>query len=254
MQLKQILEPVLSGTLPMLLGTVAVVVALGFSSMIVIPGNDLGSGGKSVKARLLTLDGTPVDERALGLEKAGARFCWLRTSPFGRPYRLAVDGYLEEVVAVYPIVGLKVLLDRDLRRSPSVLFRPQAEAIKSLASGGTFSVTWRVGAGPAKEFVPPQHGHQGSFLVGRSQSIPAATVKTWKLELVGGGVEEPALSQIILGWTRPRVVEPAIPPAPGMTLVAEIRSRKGKVVARSEIELGTEVLVDVPLLTLPEGG
>lgn len=254
-QLKQTLEPVLSGTLPMLLSAVAVIVALGFSSMIIIPGNDLASSGKSVKARLLTLDRTPVDVRDLGTEKAGARFRWLRTSPFGRPYRLAVDGYLEEVVAVYPIVGLKVIPDRDLRRSPTVLFRLQADAITSFASGGTFSVTWRIGTGPVKVLVPPQRGNEGSILVGRGQANSAVAVNTWRLELVSGGVEEPTLSKMILGWSRPRVVEPAIPPAPGMTLVAEIRSRTGKVVARSdEIELGTEAFVDVSLLTLPEGG
>src|SRR5216684_1373914 len=123
-QARRIIEPLLTGWFPMLICAVALVAALLLSSVTVMFGSDLAAVGNPVRARLSTVDGSGGSDQLLGMEKAPVRFTWLRTTPFGRPYRLAVDGYVEEIVTVYPLIGLNVTPDRDLRRSPSVLFRP----------------------------------------------------------------------------------------------------------------------------------
>lgn len=246
-------EPVLVGRFPMLVCAVALLLVLLYSSVTVIPGSDLPAGGGKLAARLATVDGVELDEQQLQ-SKTPARFLPSRTSPFGRAYRLTVEGYVPETVTVYPIVGLNVTPDRDLRRSPSVLFRPSIAGVEALASEGTFTLVWRPASGPPQSLMPPQSGHRGSFLVGRDQPVPATAGASWRLELTAATVQEPTLSRMIQAWTRYRHVAPTTPLAPGMALVAEIRSRVDKPVERAEVVLGSDALIDVPLLAASSGG
>lgn len=219
---------------------IALVGALFVSSVMVIP----GEAGARGKAALRSVEGDLVGERDLA---AGiARFVVL-TSPFGRPYRLTVHGFLEETVAVYPLAGLKLAPERDLRRSPSVLFRPPREGVQALRSQGTFTVALKRSGGD-QPLIPPQRGHAGSFLLGRAQAIPPTNVALWRLELEGGGATRALLAQMVLAWSRTRVIEPAVPLSPGMTLVAEISTPVGVVVSRTQVTLGSEPLTDVVLV------
>lgn len=255
--LRVTLAPVFTGRLAMLACAVAILLALVFSSVTVLPGSDAAVTGTRLKARLFALDGKPMGEHVLASEKSIARFPWLLTSPFGRPYRLAVDGYLDETLMVYPLTGSNISAERDLRRSPSVLFRPPADAVQVLASGGNFTVMWR-SPGGLKPLAPPQTGHEGSFLVGRAQSVPASTVTGWRLELAASNIGDPTLSQMLQNWSRFQVIKPTTPLAAGMQLVGEVRSPRSDlvvVVARAEVVLGTEPLMDVPMmLVVPPGG
>lgn len=219
----------------------ALVGGLFVSSVLVIPG-DAGTGGR---AALRSAEGQLVGERDL---KAGIGRFVVFTSPFGRPYRLSVHGFLDELVAVYPLAGLKLTPERDLRRSPSVLFRPPREGVQALLSQGTFAVALKQPGGNDQPLIAPQQGHAGSFLLGRSQAIPLANVAVWRLELEGGGASPALLAQMVLAWTRHRVVEPAAPLSPGMTLVAEVRTPVGVVVSRTQVTLGSESLTDVALV------
>jgi hypothetical protein len=241
----------LTGSLAMLICAALLVAALLLSSVTVVPGEDAADGRSQLTVRLVSLDGEPVAEATSGPDKAPARLTWLRTSPFGRGYRLTVDGYLEEPITVYPLIGSTIAPQRDLRRSPSVLFRPPIPAVQALASGGTFVVSWRrSGTAPARLF-PPQKDHDGSFLVGRGQPMPPAMSGNWRLELSDANVVNPALSQMLRRWNHIRVIQPTVPLTPAMILVAEVRSRRvdlDDVIARAEVTLGTEQLIDVPLL------
>jgi hypothetical protein len=251
-QFRRAAEPILVGRLPMLAGAAALMLALLYSSVTVLPGSDLPAGGK-LGARLITLDGTMEGKGDLE-SKQPVRFSPLRTSPFGRQYRLTVDGYLEETVTVYPIIGLNVTPDRDLRRSPSVLFRPSVAGLEALASEGTFTLAWRPADGSLQSLLPPQGGQPGSFLVGRAQPVPSTALASWRLELAAASVQEPTLSRMIQTWTRYRHVAPTTALVPGMALVAEVRSRVDKPVERAEVVLGSDALIDVPLLAVVNGG
>lgn len=252
-QLRTALEPVLVGRFALLVCILAVLLAPVFSSVTVVPGSDQPAAAGRLTAQLSSIDGALLGTQTLQ-SRTPARFLTRFQSPFGHPYRLSVDGYIPETVTVYPFVGLTVTPDRDLRRSPSVLFRPSANGIATLNSGGTFVVEWRAAGGPPLAVVPPQSGAPSSFLIGRAQAIPPGTIALWKLDLTAAEVRDPELSQIIQLWNRPRRLEPARPLAPRMVLVAEVRSRQNKVVDRAEVELGTDALLDVPLLAVPSGG
>src|SRR5207248_851364 len=136
-------EPLFTGSLPLLVCGVAFVVALLLSSVTVLSGAESAGTSDPVTVRLSMMDGSASTDRRLGLgtAKAPARFTWLRTTPFGQPYRLAVDGYVEQIVTVYPIIGLNVIVDRDLRRSPSVLFRPSIRGVQTLNSEGKLLIS-----------------------------------------------------------------------------------------------------------------
>jgi hypothetical protein len=253
-QVRQRVEPVLTGWFPMLMCAVAGVMMILLSSVTIVPGSDIAAGSNPVTARLSAVDGTVIDDKLLSRAASPARFTWLRTSPFGRPYRLAVDGYIEESVTVYPLIGLNVAPDRDLRRSPSVLFRPSVRGVQTLKSDGKLIVMWHPAVGGPKYLVPPQTGHAGSLLVGRNQQIPVAAVATWRLELSAAGADESTVSEMILRWTRPRVLKPWIALAPGMRVVAEIQTRRNVAVERAEVVLGADALIDAPLLADAQGG
>jgi hypothetical protein len=245
----------LTGRVAMLACIGVILAALVLSSVTIIPGTEtVGDGEHVVKAKLVSLAG---EEQPVMGDKSVARFRWLNTSPFGRPYRLSVEGYLDEPVVVYPLLGVTITPERDLKRSPSVLFRPPRAAVQSLASDGTFSVRLEKPAGPAEALVSAQHGQEGSFLVGRPQAISAALLAAWRLELGADNVVEPTLDQMLRKWSQFRLIQPERPLAPGMRLVAEVRSRRTDivdVVARAEVVLGTDAFYDVPMIVVPPGG
>lgn len=245
----------LTGRVAMAACLAVILSALVLSSVTIIPGTEaVGDGGHLLKAKLLSLSG---QEQPATADRSVVRFRWLSTSPFGRPYRLSVEGYLDEPVVVYPLLGLTIAPDRDLKRSPSVLFRPPRAAVQSLASDGTFGVRLERPPGPAEVLVALQHGHEGSFLVGRPQPISAALLAAWRLELGAEGVPEPTLDQMLRKWSQFRLIQPTWPLAPGMRLVAEVRSRRTDVVdvvARAEFVLGADAFYDVPMIVVPPGG
>ena len=236
--LRKVLRGLLHRGLLTWLWGLALVGALFLSSVMVIP--EAAARGK---ATLRSVDGQLLGERSFA--DGIARFV-VFTSPFGRPYRLSVHGFLEETVAVYPLTGLKLTPERDLRRSPSVLFRPSREGVLALRSQGTFTVALK-GPGGDDPLVAPQKGHVGAFLLGRAQAIPPASVGLWRLELEGGAASPALLAQMVLAWSRAQVLEPLRPLAPEMILVAEIRTPVGVVVSRAQVTLGREALTDVAL-------
>lgn len=182
--------------------------------------------------------------------------CLVSTSPLGRTFRVAVDGYVEQVVTVYPGPGVRLSPERDLRRSPAVLLRPPVYALRYLEEGAYLTVS-AVIDGRSEVLVQRESGHRGAFLVGRNQSIPGGSARGWKLDLEGEGHAPRVVAQTLREWSRPRVVVPARPLAPGMTVVAEVRTvardgRPERVVARAEVTLGSESLVDVGMLAVEE--
>ena len=224
---------------------VAVVYALFVSSLLVIP-----ESGASGRATLRSVEGKFLG--AHELKDGVARFV-VFTSPFGRPYRLTVPGFLEEAVVVYPMIGLKLRPEHDLQRSPSVLFRPSPEGVRALRGQGTFTVVLDGGTG-ATPVILPHKAHVGSFLLGRAQPIPQANVGVWRLELEGAGASPAMIAQMVLAWSRVQVLQPLRPLAPDMTLVAEIRTPVGVVVSRARVPVGREQLTDIVLADVSGAG
>ena len=171
------------------------------------------------------------------------------TSPFGRPYRLKVPGYIEQIVEVHPLTGLTVLPDRDLRVSPSVLFRPPPSALQelSLGSGGKFQILELAGKTSRPLVVSCQ---KSSFLLGREQEIPSGWPELWKLELDVSGVTAVSsmTSAALLGWHHYTPLRPPRDLTPDMVLEARVISGGNAIIARARVRLRKDPLIDVPLV------
>jgi len=171
------------------------------------------------------------------------------TSPFGRPYRLKVPGYIQQIVEVHPLTGLLVVPERDLRVSPSVLFRPPPSALQELspASGGKFQILELSGKTLQPLAVSCQ---KSSFLFGREQEVPAGWPDLWKLELEVSGVTavQSMTASTLLGWHHYTPLQPPRDLTPETVLEARVISGGNAIMARARVRLRTEPLVDVPLV------
>ena len=185
-------------------------------------------------------------------EDKSVRFTWVPTTPFGRAYRLKVPGYVEQVLQVYPLTGLTVIPERDLRVSPSVLFRPSMTAVKELdpVSGGKFQVLLVTGKSAQSLIVSC---HKSSFLLGSEQEVPAAWPAMWELELAMRASSVPASqsnnADTMLAWLRYTLLQPPHDLAPGTVLEGRVVSKGNAIVASARATLRAEPLIDVPLLT-----
>ena len=174
------------------------------------------------------------------------------TSVFGHLYRLKVPGYIEQVVQVNPLTGLTVIPERDLRISPSVLFRPPTNALQELTpkSGGEFQILAVEGSALRSLKVAC---NRSSYLFGSEHEIPSAWFALWDLELNGSQITDKSgdASATKLAWYRHTLLEPARDLAPGDVLEARVISGGRAVVARIRTKLGNEALRDVALVPQP---
>jgi hypothetical protein len=221
------------------------VLGLSYSSVTVLS----DSASEKNEISLSPVDDTQQEQAlSLGPDTRLVRFP-VHSGPFGRPFLLRAQGYLPRTFDVYPVTGLTVRLERDLRVSPSVLFRPPTEAMAELEGGGTFVVRAAIG-GEQKE-IASQNGSRSSFLVGRAQAIPQDWWSLWSIELEGdlslmdADVRRRILSRTLLEWRRPAVLSPSVALEPGMQLAAEACSPGGGRMASALITVSSEALIDV---------
>ena len=174
----------------------------------------------------------------------------LLTTPFGRPIRITATGYVPTTFTVYPPAGLTVRLGRDVPVSPSVLFRPGVLGLRALGDGGSLRV-WMVSPADTA-LVGEVSGARAAVLLGVPQPVPASVMEEWKLELTG--TPDVVRDQMLLAWKRPATFPHRLSLGPGTRLIAEVRSRAKVPVARTEVVLGADRLLDVPLPDLPVSG
>jgi hypothetical protein len=225
----------------------AALVALAWSSLVVL-GDDAGATGPAT-VRLTPFD-APADAATRTLLPRGepARFV-VTSSPFGRVFRLEVDGYVPQTVEVYPVLGRRIRPARDLRRSPTVLLRLSQLAMGSFQdqAGGEFVVT-RLGAasaGGVGEVIARTREPRAAFLLGRAQRVPAGFAAGWRTELLALGVRDESLAaKHLVSWKEPAVLVPTVVLEPGMPLRAQLFNAAGNEMARSDFVLGSDELQD----------
>jgi hypothetical protein len=223
------------------------VLGLSYSSVIVLSDTALETND----VRLSPVD-APRDEQVQSVTPSArlARFPVL-TGPFGRPFLVRADGYLPQTFDVYPITGLTVRLERDLRVSPSVLFRPPTVALAELQNAGSFVV--RAASKSRSTELFSEKGKRSSFLVGRTRVIPSDLLEVWTMELEAGltltedDARRRILSRTLLEWRRPSLVTPSVPIEPGMLLTAEVCSAAGGRMATAQVTVTSDPLIDVPM-------
>lgn len=221
---------------------VAVLLGLSYASVTVVPDAE----GDRLSARLQAVGGAKVREQKS--EKGVLRFL-VPTNPFGRSYRIKVAGYINQPIEVYPLLGIKILSERDLRPSPSVLLRPHIGALRDLEDKAELVVQLLQEDREPLEIVRVGRGDgTGSFILGRSQRITATILRDWTLELRALGLdgnEGEHIPKHIWGWKHPRVARPRVELEPGMRLRAKIITKAGKCSACAEFTLSRASLADI---------
>jgi hypothetical protein len=250
------LQPLLSWPVLVVLYGLVAVLFVSRSSIAILPSED----GERLSARVSAVDDPDYHLEATAPAAGSVLRLPLRISGFGRPFRVEAEGYLSDLFTVPPLVGLRLRAGEELRPSPSILLRPSPDALRSLAGGGSLRV-YDISTGSRTALVEdakvdaasatPQKG--ASYLIGRSQPVPAALQATWRLELTATGLEAIQVADVLLQWSEPQVVAPEKQLEPGMKLEAEVRTRADRVKARAVIIVGTERLTDVPMTDVRDG-
>jgi hypothetical protein len=134
--------------------------------------------------------------------------------PFGRGYRIKLNGYMPLVMNVFPFFGAIIDPEKDMTRSPTILIRPPINALKSLRQcepiGGSNENDQRCGY--FKICLPDtdenrvkcyrvEH-HSGAFLIGWPLAVPRDLSADWQLELIAYGLSpsDKLFAQTLLDW------------------------------------------------------
>jgi hypothetical protein len=173
-------------------------------------------------------------------------FKWVPTSPFGETYLLTVDGYLPQTIKVFPLAGVTITPQRDLLPSLSVLFRPDADGLRTLGDGGRL-IVWSEAAGKQTEVATSTPGAVSSIMVGIDESISPTLVENWRLELTAKSLSSDMIAKRVQQWKTPDHPKTSMPLQPGMVLRAELQTHNGIVMAYTQLTLGSEKLTDVML-------
>lgn len=230
-------------------GLMLMTLLLTTSSVVVL--NDFGDQDNLPVVSLTAVDGGSLKViRELPREKDGAFRFFLFTTPFGRPFRLKVDGYLPKNVEAFPVWGITLSARYDLRPAPTLLLRPVQLALRNLEDGGEIIVT-RVSPKPEVRLAQDK-GHRSAFLLGEPRVIPAVMLENWRLELVAEGENEQGQARTLLEWKRPTPLEMQHVKdlEPGMVLRVQVFARSGVLVAETYYEVGEQEFTDVSVLAL----
>jgi hypothetical protein len=226
------------------------IVSLTWTSIVILPESGLTLG----KATLIDLDDpaatTPLIDAAL--DKDSGRTV-VATGPFGRAFRLSIEGYVPQTVEAYPLIGLRVRPSRDLRRSPSFLLRLSklAEGSWRDVKGATLRVTAKM-PDSSDAVIFQSTTPAAALLVGREQAIPLAWNDHWRLELLAAGVRDDGLiASHIVGWRKPFGFKPESSLQPGVTVLATLVNPQQQEIARREFVLGSDDLQDIRMEDLP---
>ncbi len=250
-QARRLARRLISPPLLIALYLAAAVLGASYSSVLVVA----PVGEETVVASLVELEGAgPSDsnkEHELPeSEGPQRRFKWVRTTPFGREYRLHVRGYLPEVIAVHPIFSKTVQPERDLRPAPSVLFRPPVESFDYIgATSGCVvlctncprDITCFTEAEPADGVLAIVREAR-SVLVGSADASPNSISTDWQLELTVSQADDDAVAEALLAWKNPLVIGREL--EPGSAVTARILSRRGRNLGESTVTVGAQRLVD----------
>jgi hypothetical protein len=231
----------LSFRLQAIMYLIAVSVALTFSSIVIVA--DEHSAG--AKGTISFLDGADAIEVTLGAAGTPSQYR-TTTTPFGRPFRIQLDHHLAANFDLYPLSGHRIRPEDDLQPAPSVLFRPPWKALRFLQDGGEFIVRQKGQSVPLAQYK----SHRSSFIVGSQRSFRPDNLGNWRLELIALQTATNTEARTLLEWSDPVFLSSTSPLKPGMELQAVVVTVTGVEVAKVDVTLGRDRLLDVPMLDL----
>lgn len=221
-------------------------VALTWTSVVILAED----GSRLGRVALHALDNPAAAADLVAPQAKGepARFV-IASHPFGRPFRVELEGFVPKVVEVYPLVGLRLRPSIDLRRSPSVLLRFSGVAKGSWNDvGGAELRIVAVGVAGDDKLIANVKEPAGALLLGRGQPVPASWSSQWQTELLAKGVtDQTQAARELLSWKQPRVLPLASGLEPGMQLRVTLVNEQKNVIARAEFFIGKDELQDQSL-------
>lgn len=188
--------------------------------------------GKSQSKKLSkVLDGPDDVERFISL-----------TTPFGRPFYLEVERHLRYSFDLYPWIGKKIRVSKDLNISPSILIRVPFPIIRTLRQGKIV-----VASDNAVIAEVNTKENQGSIIVGHYFLIPSEFVDKWKMELLAMNITGAPAAGSLLAWQQAQLVPPNMPLVPGIIMEAKYFIVKEKPLAVAKFMVGSEKIQDILL-------
>jgi hypothetical protein len=170
-----------------------------------------------------------------------------------RPYRVKVSGLPHLVAPIRALRRLDLSVPSSFLDRPVLLVRPTANLSATLAMAEepySLSVALNGVPGPAR--LHPYRG--GTVWVGADDDIdlPETARKRWRLELIGAGASEAALTR----WEAPQFVEPPALPRPDDRVQVRVLNPDGSELVATDVvrveasgrsgDFFQEVKLDVP--------
>lgn len=181
-----------------------------------------------------------ADTPAAILSKKDKQLYFTRlTNPLGRTYHIEATGYVKKSFELYPWVGKKIDVEKDMQPVPSVFIRVNGPP--NLFQDGQFKIH-------SKKFgtrtVPIAKGDIGALLIGRVKSFPESWAEKWEQKLNTYLKTDDALYPIILdGWRNYRHLD-NVSIEPGDTFELSVLSSGDAVVASGTITVTESAFQD----------
>lgn len=166
------------------------------------------------------------------------------SSPFGKPYYIEVEGYNRYSFDLYSWIGKKIRVDKDLERTPSILFRIPTD-VHSLLSTGKIVVY----LAEDSLFSVSTTDKNGAILVSsyNASGYLNSFENNWRLELQSQGIVGETAARSLIKWKKPILVKLKVELSRGLRIKVEFLSINNDRKAIADYTITTESIQDVLL-------
>jgi hypothetical protein len=232
------------------LHVLALAVALTVSSVTVMSASAVAT---PLKVSISPPDsGSSSDNKLLGSTEDGnpVRFR-VFTSPRGRQYIVKADGFVPHRCTVYPIIGCRLTLGKEVPHARFALLRVPS-IVYGLLPGGTIRVQQIASGQVVAAYRIPDTDIPRAFVLGANASIPGTLSESWVRELADEGIQdEQQKARILIEWGRPHCIDAESQLNSGDQLRAELMNRVNQLVAQVSFTVSEEGFVDRRLEYVP---
>jgi hypothetical protein len=228
-----------------------------YSSIMIVPGPADSEKEYSVVS---TTDPDDVVEKRFGSSNK-ASLARVFISPFGSTFNVVVDGYLEKMVTVYPLVGRTLNAEVDLIKIPTVYIRPSVKALKSLKRKSHLVLSLSHVSEPTAPPISVElQGRNSAYLIGEERQVPGYLPALWREELVASGsTNNKDIATTMQAWRNYVRVSPGLMTTPvemhirtGTILRVDVVTPGGCSIAGGHIQIRKRIFVDLKLQTWPK--
>ncbi len=222
----------------------AAILSLFYTSVTVLPTKEIRDRRIELTAAGSVSSTVDVESR---LEKAKNLHFWI--NPFATQYILEVSGFRTATISVPPLLGTRIVPDRDLTPLPTILYRIDPTGFQVLGTNGSFQLFRRTESGylPLAE-VRGNH----AWFSGPRRAQSNDLRNEWRLELISRNYDPESRANMMLRWRNPRLLQPDPEITEGDVVCALVANIDNKVISAAVETIGRANYVDIPLGELPD--